>query len=45
MTEWSRREVLSAVAAGLAAAELPRVAGGTVTQHPMRIRTITAGVA
>jgi hypothetical protein len=57
MTEWSRRDVLSAVAAGLATAELPRVASGAaaaekaagpdknVSQHPMRIRTITAGVA
>jgi uncharacterized protein (UPF0210 family) len=52
MTDWSRRDVLSAVAAGLATAELPRVAGGAaaaadknVSQHAMRIRTITAGVA
>jgi uncharacterized protein (UPF0210 family) len=51
MTEWSRRDVLSAVAGGLAAAELPRAAGGAGTpdrnapKHPMRIRTITAGVA
>jgi uncharacterized protein (UPF0210 family) len=50
MTDWSRRDVLSAVAAGLAAAELPRVSGAAapdkdVPQHPMRIRTITAGVA
>jgi uncharacterized protein len=68
MTDWSRRDVLSAVAAGLATAELPRAAGAAapdkavaadtagathrpvaadnnVTQHPMRIRTITAGVA
>jgi uncharacterized protein len=69
MTDWSRRDVLSAVAAGLAAAELPRVAGGAAgadtaaapdkeaapnkdtgsnkdaAPHPMRIRTITAGVA
>jgi uncharacterized protein (UPF0210 family) len=51
MTDWSRRDVLSAVAAGLAAAELPRKAGAAVKapndppQQPMRIRTITAGVA
>jgi hypothetical protein len=64
MTDWSRRDVLSAVAAGLAAAELPRVVSGAAapdtgvaapdkgaaahkngTQHPMRVRTITAGVA
>src|ERR1700735_1863915 len=66
MTDWSRRDVLSAVAAGFAAAELARAASGAaapdnavaadtadrpvaadknVTQHPMRIRTITAGVA
>src|SRR3984957_10871086 len=63
MTDWSRRDVLSAVAAGLAAAELPRVGSGAAadkgaaaadkgaaahkngTQHPMRVRTITAGVA
>jgi uncharacterized protein (UPF0210 family) len=51
MTDWSRRDVLSAVAAGLAAAELPRVAGAAVkapnepSRQPMRIRTITAGVA
>src|SRR5450432_1331576 len=51
MTDWSRRDVLSAVAGGLAAAELPRGAGGAgtsdknVPKHPMRIRTITAGLA
>ena len=51
MTDWSRRDVLSAVAAGLAAAELPRAAGAAVKapsappQQAMRIRTITAGVA
>jgi uncharacterized protein len=57
MTDWSRRDVLSAVAAGLAAAELPGIVGGAKasdkaaapaenpTRHPMRIRTITAGVA
>jgi uncharacterized protein (UPF0210 family) len=57
MTDWSRRDVLSAVAAGLAAAELPRAVSAApapdkaatpdknATPHPMRIRTITAGVA
>jgi hypothetical protein len=63
MTDWSRRDVLTAVAGGLATAELPRAASGAaapdkavvpdqtavpdknVSQHPMRIRTITAGVA
>jgi hypothetical protein len=51
MTDWSRREVLSVVAAGLATAELPGVARGAVApaqdspKHAMRIRTITAGVA
>lgn len=51
MTDWSRRDVLSAVAGGLAAAELPRAVSGAGTpdknapKHPMRIRTITAGVA
>jgi uncharacterized protein len=51
MTDWSRRDVLSAVAAGLAAAELPRMAGAAVKapneppRPPMRIRTITAGIA
>lgn len=49
MTDWSRRDVLSAVAAGLAAAEVPRRAGAATTPrdpgpHPLRIRTITAGV-
>ena len=51
MTDWSRRDVLSAVAAGLAAGELPGAVSGAAapdknaTQHPMRVRTITAGVA
>jgi uncharacterized protein len=63
MTDWSRRDVLSAVAAGIAAAELPRAVSGAAApdkaaaadkttavdknaaQHPMRIRTITAGAA
>jgi uncharacterized protein len=75
MTDWSRRDVLSAVAAGIAAAELPRAVSGaaapdiaarpetaagagaaagaektaavdnSAAPHPMRIRTITAGVA
>jgi len=50
-TDWSRRDVLSVVAAGLATAELPRVARSAAMpavdapRHPMRIRTITAGVA
>jgi uncharacterized protein len=51
MTDWSRREVLSVVAAGLVTGELPRAASAADTQvvdvprHPVRIRTITAGVA
>src|ERR1700733_6222838 len=63
MTDWSRRDVLSAVAVVLAAAEVSRVGCGASedkgataadkgaaahkngTQHPMRVRTITAGVA
>jgi uncharacterized protein (UPF0210 family) len=50
MTDWSRRDVLSAVAAGLASAELPRTSSAGLpardaTRNSMRIRTITAGVA
>jgi uncharacterized protein (UPF0210 family) len=49
MTDWTRRDVLSAVAAGLATAELPRAARGAADKNAsepsMRIRTITAGVA
>jgi uncharacterized protein (UPF0210 family) len=56
VTDWSRRDVLSAVAAGLAAAELPRMSGAATANsaaaltpkdpasHPVRIRTMTAGV-
>jgi uncharacterized protein len=51
MTDWSRREVLSVVAAGLVTGELPRAANAAdkpvndVPRHSVRIRTITAGVA
>jgi uncharacterized protein len=50
MMDWSRRDLLSAVAAGLATAELPRVADAAAVtplgaaRHPLRVRTITAGV-
>jgi uncharacterized protein (UPF0210 family) len=51
MTDWTRREVLSVMAAGLAASEVSRAAGGADAsatarpRNPVRIRTITAGVA
>jgi uncharacterized protein (UPF0210 family) len=50
MTDWSRRDVLSAVAAGLATADLPPAVRGAATADKdvpqrLRIRTITAGVA